>query len=153
MSAAGNLDLQHAIRRASVAAARARSVLGTQPWRIVRRRDVLEVHADRTRQLHALDPDGRQLVFSCGSAVANAEVSLTADGLASEVRRLPDARRPDLLATIHGEAAAPVADAAAATLLISGIDRAEAGRPQRPEQALSFAEAAHLGALPAPLVA
>src|SRR5690242_19749338 len=148
MSAVGNLDVQHAIRRASVAAARARSVLGTQPWRIVRRRDTLEIHADRTRQLHALDPDGRQLVFSCGSAVANAVVSLTADGVATAVRRLPDRHRPDLLADVRAEAAVSVVDAAAATVLTSGIDLAEAGRPRLPELALPFAETANVRAVP-----
>lgn len=142
MTTAAALRLQRAIRRASVAAARAPSVLGTQPWRVVRRRDALEIHADRTRQLRALDPDGRQLVFSCGSAVTNAVVSLAADALATDVKRYPDPNRRDLLASIHIRAGVPVGDAANATVLLCGIDVAEARSLRLPEQRSTFVDSA-----------
>ena len=64
------------LRRAAEQALLAPSVHNTQPWRMVIRPDVLELYADRDRQLAALDPTGRQLLVSCGCALLNARVVL-----------------------------------------------------------------------------
>lgn len=82
-------------------AARAPSVHNTQPWRfLVRRDDTLEVHADRQRQLHVLDPRGRQMRLSIGCAVFNARVALAASGAAVSVDRRPDPTRPEVVARL-----------------------------------------------------
>ena len=47
---------------------RAPSVHNTQPWRWRFRGTGVELHADRGRQLAATDPEGRDLVLSCGAA-------------------------------------------------------------------------------------
>ncbi len=60
----------------------------------------LEIRADRSRQLRALDPTGRQLAISCGSALTNALVTIAAAGGRALVERMPDAREPDLLARL-----------------------------------------------------
>jgi nitroreductase family protein len=89
-----------ALRRAAVRAARAPSVHNTQPWRFVLDGDALEIHADPVRQLHVLDPRGRQMVLSCGCALFNARVSLAASGFGGDVARFPDSAQPDLVARI-----------------------------------------------------
>ena len=79
---------------------RAPSIHNTQPWSFVASPTGLELLADRHRQLAVLDPNGRQLIISCGCALFNIRVTAAAAGLAPRVTRLPDARRPDLLARI-----------------------------------------------------
>jgi nitroreductase len=88
------------LRRAAVRATYAPSVHNTQPWRLVLSADRLLLHADRSRQLHVLDPMSRQLTISCGCALFNARVSLAADGVALDVVRFPDPARPDLIAEL-----------------------------------------------------
>jgi hypothetical protein len=82
-------------------AIRAPSIHNTQPWRFVLNRHVLEIHADRTRQLHVLDPRARQLMISCGGALYNARVAIAAAGYEAVVARFPDPDRPDLVAEVR----------------------------------------------------
>jgi hypothetical protein len=82
-------------------ALRAPSVHNTQPWRwrIDTADGVVELYADRGRRLSATDPDGRDLLISCGAAldhlvVALAHAGLQATTLASPTRRTPPIWRP-----------------------------------------------------------
>jgi hypothetical protein len=75
---------------------------------------VLDVYADRSRQLAVLDPTGRQLNLSVGCAVLNARVSMAASGAGTTVELLPDPRQQNLLATIRIDGA--VADQELAAL-------------------------------------
>ncbi len=115
MSALLDLELvDNAVQLATLAP----SVHNTQPWRFVRRGAVLELWADRNRQLRVLDPSGRLLVQSCGAALHHLRVALRAAGMQEAVSLLPDRTQPDLLASvtvIGGPAAGPdeVADAVA----------------------------------------
>jgi hypothetical protein len=77
------------------------SVHNTQPWRFVLGPRVMEIVADRSRQLAVLDPSGRQLSLSVGCALLNARVSLASAGRATKVFRLPDRHRPDVMARIE----------------------------------------------------
>ena len=88
------------LRRAAEQALLAPSVHNTQPWRMVIRPDVLELYADRDRQLAALDPTGRQLVVSCGCALLNARVVLAEAEQRVGIDRLPEPTQPDLMARI-----------------------------------------------------
>ncbi len=94
------LELAQPLRRAVVRATLAHSVRNTQPWRFVLSDSSLEIHADWTRRLRVLDPRGRQLLISCGSAVFNARVALAADGYEAMVQRFPDLSEPSLLARV-----------------------------------------------------
>lgn len=121
------------IERAVLFAGRAPSIHNTQPWRWLYRHGVLELHADTSRQLPALDPDGRSLLLSCGAALELTRLGLTAAGWRSDVDRLPDEDRPDLLARIR-----PLGHA---TVDPSTVDRCRAAerryterRPFRAEQ-------------------
>ena len=86
------------LAKAAVAALGAPSVLNTQPWRWRIGGDVAELRADRSRQVHSIDPDGRLLTLSCGVALHHARTALAAFGADVEVTYLPDV---DLLATIR----------------------------------------------------
>lgn len=88
------------LAQAAAAAGFAPSVLNTQPWRWRVAGEALELHAERSRQLPALDPEGRLLVISCGAALQHALVALAAEGWQAEVVRLPDPATPDLLAKV-----------------------------------------------------
>lgn len=75
--------------KAAEAARVAPSVLNSQPWLWRVASDKLELFADRTRQLRALDPDGRLLLISCGAALHHCRVALAAQGYEVEVQRSP----------------------------------------------------------------
>ena len=91
--------LRHAVRTAVLAP----SVFNTQPWAFQPRGGgALDLLADRTRQLPALDPDGgRLLTVSCGAALFFLRVGAARNGLRLHVRPVPDLSRPDLLATVE----------------------------------------------------
>jgi hypothetical protein len=75
-------------------------VHNTQPWRLHMKDGRLNVYADRSRQLHVLDPTSRQLLISCGCAVLNARVALAGAGLAVDVWRSTAPMQDDLLASL-----------------------------------------------------
>lgn len=93
---------------AATAACNAPSILNTQPWLWRIHPDRLDLFANRSRQLAAGDPQGRQLMLSCGAALHHARIALAADGWAVHVARLPTASDPDLLATLMLTGRAPI---------------------------------------------
>lgn len=95
-------------------AALAPSVHNTQPWRFVTGSDVVEILADRSRQLEFLDPTGRQLHVGCGAAVEFAYLAVRDTGRACVIQTRPDPNEPDLIARLHvGEPLPPTAVEAA----------------------------------------
>jgi hypothetical protein len=100
MSSEAQRELTKALRRAAVRATRAPSVHNTQPWHFVLNKEWLEIYADPGRQLRVLDPQGRQMIMSCGCALLNARVALAAAGYSADVERFPDPARPDFVARI-----------------------------------------------------
>ncbi|NUT36392.1 MAG: nitroreductase [Hamadaea sp.] len=97
-----------ALAEAAEMAGAAPSIHNTQPWHWHVAPDGLHLRADRARQLHAVDPDGRMMIVSCGAALHHARVALAAHGWQAEIHRLPDAADPDLLARIDLDGRAPV---------------------------------------------
>lgn len=81
-------------------ACQAPSVHNTQPWRWHIEGPVVELYADLSRQLTESDPTGRNLLLSCGAALHHLRVAAAAHGCSVTVERLPDARRPALLARV-----------------------------------------------------
>jgi nitroreductase len=111
---------QRTLRRIVELATRAPSVHNTQPWSWRGGPHSLELYADRTRQLPACDPDGRNLVISCGAALHQAQVAADALGWSATVTRLPDSEQPDLLARL---ALAPGTPSRHAPELLDAIDK------------------------------
>ena len=110
-------------------ALRAPSVHNTQPWRwrIDNAEGVVELYADRGRQLAATDPDGRDLLISCGAALGHLAVALAHQGRQATTLRFPDPDNTAHLATVRVEAT-PGADTAALAALFPAIHRRHTDR-------------------------
>jgi len=115
-----------ALEQAATVALRAPSIFNTQPWRWRLDDGVAELRADRERQLHTVDPQGRLLTLSCGVALHHLRAALAASGTQVEVARLPEPGDPDLLARVRVTGKEPVTAAAMRhyeSLLIRHTDR------------------------------
>ncbi|MEV0665801.1 Acg family FMN-binding oxidoreductase [Actinomadura luteofluorescens] len=93
-------DIADDIRRAVEDAMWAPSVHNTQPWRFGVRGSRVSLRADPDRRLGVADPQGREMLISCGAALYNLRLSLRAQGYDPVLRLLPDPDRPHLLADV-----------------------------------------------------
>ena len=82
-------------------ATRAPSVHNTQPWLWRTSAEGLELFADWSRQLSRADPDGRDLLVSCGAALHHLRVAAAALGWTAHVRHAPQPDYPRLLASVR----------------------------------------------------
>ncbi len=73
----------------------------TQPWLFEIEGNEVLLRADRTCAMTALDPDGRELVISCGAALQHLVLAIHAFGYAAIVQVLHDPNEPDLLARVR----------------------------------------------------
>jgi nitroreductase len=89
------------LRAAVALATRAPSVHNTQPWQWVVGVESLHLFADRARRMSATDPDGRDLVISCGAVLHHLRVALAAMGWRTIVHRVPNPAQPDHLAAVE----------------------------------------------------
>lgn len=85
------------VRAAVALAVRAPSVHNSQPWLWHFSGRTVELRADPSRRLRHADPDGRDLLISCGCALHHFTVAAAAMGWAAQIHRLPE---PGLLARI-----------------------------------------------------
>ncbi|WP_348638573.1 hypothetical protein [Actinomadura madurae] len=83
------------------------SVHNTQPWRFGVAGTRISLRADPDRRLDVADPDGREMLISCGAALYTLRLSLRALGYAPVVTVLPDPARPHLLADVDLEPGEP----------------------------------------------
>jgi nitroreductase len=86
------------------------SVHNTQPWWFYGTDREIGIHADDERQLHVADPDGREMLISCGAALFTIRVALRNVGLVPLVRVLPDPDLRTLVAKVSWAEAAPPAE-------------------------------------------
>jgi nitroreductase len=126
-----------AISRAAVesvvaSAGRAPSIHNTQPWQWRLHDGVLDVRADRTRQLRVADRDGHSLLVSCGAAAQLTELALSAQGWAVEPSLLPDPGDPDLLVRLRPVRRTDV-DAGAKSRLAAALGRRSERRAFGPD--------------------
>ncbi len=77
------------------------SVNNTQPWWFYGIDREIGLRADDERRLPVADPDGREMMISCGAALFTARVALRSRGIVPRVRLLPDEDLPDLVAKIN----------------------------------------------------
>jgi hypothetical protein len=82
-------------------AVNAPSVHNTQPWWFYSSDHEIGIHADDERQLHFADPDGREMLISCGAALFTTRVALRSLGLVPQVRVLPEPDRHTLVARVN----------------------------------------------------
>src|ERR1700733_529510 len=92
---------RESIRTALSLASRAPSVHNTQPWRWRVGSDSLHLYAERGLNLPSTDPDGRDLILSCGIALHHCVVALAALGWQSKVHRLPNSDEFEHLAAVE----------------------------------------------------
>ena len=83
------------------------SIHNTQPWRWSWNGEHFELHADTSRGLSAVDPNGRELVMSCGAALFNLRLALRKIGYDATIALLPDAHEPRFLARIVPSESSP----------------------------------------------
>jgi hypothetical protein len=76
------------------------SVHNTQPWRWQLGDAVIHLYADMARWLPATDPDGRDLLMSCGAWLHHLRMALAGSDIGVTVDRLPDPSDPELLAVV-----------------------------------------------------
>ena len=77
------------------------SVHNTQPWRFTADGGPqVSLHADDSRRLAAADPDGREMMISCGAALFNIRLALRSLGYIPETHVLPDPALPTLVAQV-----------------------------------------------------
>jgi hypothetical protein len=89
------------------AAAWAPSVHNTQPWWFGTRGSTVTLHADPDRRLNVADPDGREMLISCGAALCTLRLAARRLGLAPRIRMASDPERPGLIADVTLEPAQP----------------------------------------------
>jgi nitroreductase len=89
------------VRTVLTLASRAPSVHNTQPWRWRVGETSLHLYSDASLQLPHTDPDGRDLILSCGVALNHCIVALAATGWQAKVLRLPNPADPSHLAAIE----------------------------------------------------
>jgi Nitroreductase family len=92
------------------AAVWAPSVHNTQPWRFHGRPEDISLYADVDRRLRVADPDGREMMISCGAALFTTRLALRYLGYVPEVAILPDPDRPMLIARVSWQEQFPPAD-------------------------------------------
>ena len=81
------------------------SVHNTQPWRFTSSGQQISLHADADRRLAVADPDGREMMISCGAALFNVRLALRSLGYIPETCVLPDPGQPALVARVSWRAA------------------------------------------------
>jgi Nitroreductase family len=89
------------VRTVLALVSRAPSVHNTQPWRWLVGEQSLHLYSDPSRQLPNTDPDGRDLILSCGAALNHCIVALAALGWRAKVARLPNPSDPNHLAAVE----------------------------------------------------
>ena len=76
------------------------SVHNTQPWRFTADGQQVSLYADAGRGLPVADPDGREMMISCGAALFNVRLALRSLGYVPATRVLPDPGQPALVAQV-----------------------------------------------------
>ena len=95
------------LRRAVAGAIRAPSVYNSQPWRFrASFGGGVDLYADPNRHLITTDPQGRDLLLSCGAALHHLTVAFAELGWSSQITRLDDPNNLHHLAHVQPHTAA-----------------------------------------------
>ncbi len=77
------------------------SIYNTQPWLFRVTGSEVAMYVDRARALPIADPQGRNLVLSCGAALFNLRIAIRYFGYEPVIRTFPDFDVADLLAFVR----------------------------------------------------
>ncbi|MBJ8346989.1 nitroreductase family protein [Antrihabitans sp. YC2-6] len=89
------------IRAAIALALRAPSVHNSQPWRWRMGDRTVHLYIDPKVVLHHTDPDGRDLMLSCGTALNHFKVAMAGLGWRARTHRFPNPADPEHIAAIE----------------------------------------------------
>ncbi|MBO0830856.1 MAG: hypothetical protein J2P29_02690, partial [Actinobacteria bacterium] len=100
------------VANAMSVAARAPSIHNSQPWKFRPGSQGIELLADPDRKLTAVDPEGRELMISCGAAIFGLRLGLRGVGRIPAIALLPDPAQPLLVGRVRpaGHAARTTAE-------------------------------------------
>lgn len=90
-----------AVHAALSLAMRAPSIHNSQPWRWRVGEQSLHLYAERSLHLEHTDPDARDLILSCGTALNHCAVALAALGWQPRIHRLPNPADTSHLASLE----------------------------------------------------
>lgn len=90
-------------------AARAPSILNSQPWLFRVGPYEIDLYADRRRKVRS-DPAGRELLISCGAALYGLRLAIRSIGYVPRVHLLPDPEQSRFLARISFGEESPITD-------------------------------------------
>ena len=105
------LPKQETIEGCIRSATSAPSLHNSQPWLFRIGAGVIDVYADRRRQLEVLDPTGRELLISVGATVLTLALALRGAGWRTDIATFPDDGQPDLVARVTVGHPAPLSSA------------------------------------------
>ena len=74
------------------------SILGTEPWSFHVADESVVLRADPARRLPVTDPQGRELLISCGAALLNLRIAAASHEHELNVTMFPDARESEIVA-------------------------------------------------------
>jgi hypothetical protein len=100
MNVADRADAEKTAQRLLDAVVWAPSVHNTQPWWFGTRGSTVTLHADTDRRLEIADPDGREMLISCGAALYTLRLAARHLGRHPHVQLLSDPDRPGLIADV-----------------------------------------------------
>jgi nitroreductase len=97
----GHAQLREKLRFFLHYAILAPSTYNSQPWRFRVGDDSIDILADRGRGLPVVDPEGRELLISCGAVACLIRTAAANFGYATAVAVLPKAKHPELVARVR----------------------------------------------------
>jgi nitroreductase len=131
------------VRTALSMASRAPSVHNVQPWSWRVGAESLHLYADPSRHLIHTDPDGRDMMISCGAALHHCVVALAALGWQSTVHRFPNPADRLHLASIEVK---PIVAADVDVALAAAIPRRRTDRRHFSAWPVSLGDVSLMGA-------
>ena len=89
------------MRAAIALATRAPSVRNSQPWRWLTGDQSIHLYSDSMAQLQRTEPDRRDLILSCGTALHHFRIAIAALGWQARVNRFPNPAEPEHIASFE----------------------------------------------------
>lgn len=93
--------LPEEVAQLAAIAGRAPSVHNTQPWKFRAYGNVVELLADPDRRLGAIDPDGREMLISCGAALFGLRLGMRRLGYLATAELLPAPASPEIIGRVR----------------------------------------------------